>query len=402
MHRIRTALPYFVAAGWEVTVLTVDDPTPAAPVEPELLATIPPAVRIVRARCWSRRWSGLFGIGNVALRSLPFLWAAGCRLLAGRRHDVVYFSTTMFITLPLGRVWKALHGVPYVIDLQDPWVSDYYDRPGAPPPPGGWKYRFARNLGRLLEGWTLRGASGLIAVSAAYLESARHRHPTLVGMPAAEIPFGSPDSDFAHLRATLAARHRLLPQVPGCRIVFAGALGPGQFAALDCLFAAVVAARREGAEISLHFFGTSYDPQARPATRELAARHGLLDCVHERPSRLRYFDALQVTLEADANLVLGSTDLAFTPSKILAVLAAGRPVLALAPAGSAMVGRLAAFDQSCATFSLPAPGQPEIAALARQLCDLAAGRRPTPAAGAWAQGSAAVVAARQLEMLAAA
>ena len=109
-----------------------------------------------------------------------------------------------------------------------------------------------------------------------------------------------------------------------------------------------------------------------------------------------------ITLEADANLVLGSTDLAFTPSKILAVLAAGRPVLALAPAGSAMVGRLAAFDQSCATFSLPAPGQPEIAALARQLCDLAAGRRPAPAAGAWAQGSAAVVAARQLEMLAAA
>ncbi|MEJ1971719.1 MAG: hypothetical protein WDM96_04255 [Lacunisphaera sp.] len=66
MQRVRQSLPHFVAAGWEVTVLTVADPTPDAPVEPELLRSVPAAVRIVRARCLARTWTVHLGIGNVA------------------------------------------------------------------------------------------------------------------------------------------------------------------------------------------------------------------------------------------------------------------------------------------------------------------------------------------------
>jgi hypothetical protein len=399
MQRVRVALPYFVAAGWEVTVLTVADPTPTAPVEPELEATVPAAVRVVRAHCCSRRWTGLLGVNNVALRSLPFLFLAGCRLLGGRRYDAVYFSTTMFITLPLGRLWKMLTGVPYVIDLQDPWVSDYYERPGAPRPPGGWKYRFAQGLGRILEGWTLRGAGGLLAVSAAYLDTVRRRYPALRATPAVELPFGSPDPDLARLRATLAERPALLP-AGGVRLACAGALGPGQLAAVAVLFAALAGVRRAGSRVSVHFFGTSYDPQAQPATLALVAQYGLQDCVFEQPGRLRYFDALQVTLEAEANLLLGSTDLGFTPSKLLAVLAASRPVLALAPAGSAMLARLAALGQSGFAFPDGPPSAACVRATTAWLQDLADGRVAPPAARP--EWDAARVAAAQMEILTAA
>ncbi|HEY0863720.1 MAG TPA: glycosyltransferase [Lacunisphaera sp.] len=401
MQRVRVALPYFVAAGWEVTVLTVADPTPTAPSEPELEATVPAAVRVVRAHCCSRRWTGLLGINNVALRSLPFLFLAGCRLLGGRRHDVVYFSTTMFIVLPLGRLWKMLSGVPYVIDLQDPWITDYYERPGAPPPPGGWKYRFAQGLGRVLEGWTMRGAASLLAVSDDYLGTLRRRYPSLHGTPATELPFGSPDPDLAHLRATLAQRPALLP-AGGVRLAFAGALGPGQLAAVEVLFAALAEARRAGTRVSVHFFGTSYDPAARPVTLALAAQYGLQDCVHEQPGRLRYFEALQVTLEAEANLLLGSTDLAFTPSKILAVLAAARPVLAIAPAGSAMINRLAGLEQGCVSFPNGKPEPASVRAIAEWLQALATGPIAAPQASVLHQFGARAVAARQLAILAAA
>ena len=100
MQRVRTSLPHFVSSGWEVTILTVDDPTPLAPVEPELLDTVPATVHVVRAHCCSRHWTRWLGVNNVALRALPFLFFTGCRLLAGRRYDVVYFSTTMFIVFP--------------------------------------------------------------------------------------------------------------------------------------------------------------------------------------------------------------------------------------------------------------------------------------------------------------
>ena len=83
MQRVRMSLPHFVAAGWEVTVLAVDDPQPAAPLEPELLGTVPAVVRVVRTRCLRRR----AGVGNIALRALPFLWWEGTRLVASRAEQ---------------------------------------------------------------------------------------------------------------------------------------------------------------------------------------------------------------------------------------------------------------------------------------------------------------------------
>ena len=403
MQRVRVSLPYFLAAGWEVTVLTVADPTPVAPLEPELLATLPAGVRVERAFCCSRRWTGLLGVNNVALRSLPWLFVAGLRLLTRRRYDVVYFSTTMFVVLPLGRVWKMLTGVPYVIDLQDPWISDYYERPGAARPPGGWKYRFAQGLGRALEGWTMRGVSHVIAVSSGYIDTLRARYPALRDLPATELPFGSPDPDLAQLRATLPTRPALLP-TGGLRLAFAGALGPGQLAAVEVLFAGMAAVRRGGVPVSAHFFGTSYSVAARgrPATLALAAQYGLSGCVHESPDRLRYFDALQVTLEADVNLLFGSTDLAFTPSKILAVLAAGRPVLALAPAGSALAPRLAGLGQPCVSFFTRGLDAIAVREAVAELRILIAGRSPVPDAAALSRFSARAVAERQLAALEAA
>jgi hypothetical protein len=400
MQRVRVSLPYFAEAGWDVTVLTVDDPTPTAPLEPELDETVPAAVQVVRATCLSRRWTRWLGVNNVALRSLPFLFLTGCRLLTARRYDVVYFSTTMFIVLPLGRLWKMVCGVPYVIDLQDPWVSDYYERPGAPRPPGGWKYGFAQATARALEGWTMRGVSQLIVVSAAYGEALRHRYPWLRA-PATELPFGSADPDLERAAVRIKSRAPLLPPGP-CRLAFAGALGPGMLSAVEVLFAAMAEARRAGTPVTAHFFGTSYSPAGggRPVTLALAAKYGLQECVHEQPDRLRYFDALQVTLEADANLLLGSTDLAFTPSKILTVLAAGRPVVALAPEGSAMIARLQGLGQECLSFRPGLAPDGDSRTLAARLTSL-----PPRSAGPGTrreQWGAQTLAARQLDILAAA
>jgi hypothetical protein len=154
--------------------------------------------------------------------------------------------------------------------------------------------------------------------------------------------------------------------------------------------------------VTVHFFGTSYDPAARPVTLALAAQYGLQDLVFERPGRLRYFDALQVTLEAEGNLLFGSTDLAFTPSKLLAVLAAGRPVLALAPAGSAMIPRLARLAQECVAFPSGKPEPVSVRATADWLQSLADGHAACPAPSARNKFDARAVAARQLAILAAA
>lgn len=404
MQRVRMSLPAFVAAGCAVTVLTVADPTPVAPLEPELSATVPAAVVVERVRCWSRAWTGRLGVNNPALRALPFLFLTGCRLLLTGRYDVVYFSTTMFSVLPLGRLWRMFCGVPFVVDLQDPWVTDFYASPGAPPPPGGWKYRIVDWLGRRLEGWTLSGAAQLIAVSSGYIAEVRARHPRLQRIPATILPFGSPDPDLQFLRQQRPPPPPLLPAGDGVRLVFAGALGPGMLAPIEVLFAALEQLRAADGKFSVHFFGTSYAAagEGRPATLALAARYGLRARVHEQTDRLGYRAALQVMQEADALLLLGSTALDFTPSKLVTVLASGRPVLALAPAGSALVARLTEFGEPCIVIPERGTIAESIHATMVRLAAIAAGSVAAPDPAHLADYSAAALALRQLAVLAAA
>jgi peptidyl-prolyl cis-trans isomerase D len=71
-----------------------------------------------------------------------------------------------------------------VIDIQDPWRTDYYERKDSRQPPGGWKYQFARLQAWLLEGWTYRRVSAVMSVSPSYLDDLRARYPAFARVPA--------------------------------------------------------------------------------------------------------------------------------------------------------------------------------------------------------------------------
>lgn len=342
MQRVRMSLPHFVDAGWEIVVLTVDDREPLAPLEPALLATLPRAVRIVRARVFSRRWTRWFGINNLGPRTLPFLYAAGTRLLAKGQFDLVYFSTTQFVLCPLGRVWHRQFGVPYVIDLQDPWLNEYYNRPGAPRPPGGWKYLFAYWSAKILEGWTLRECAHVISVSSVYLDELRHRYRWFQSAQSSVVTFGTPDLDFEFVRRRSPPAARILPASSSMKIAYAGRLGDDMLSALDLLFAAVARVADTLPRLELFFYGTSYAHAGHgdASTTALAAKHGISAQVHEFPTRIGYLDALQLLLETDLALLLGSDDRAYSPSKIYPTLLSGKPILAVAPRDSVLETRL--------------------------------------------------------------
>lgn len=334
LQRVRMSLPHWVAAGWQVTVLAVEDPQPAAPIEPELLETVPPTVRVIRTKCLRRR----LGMGNIALRALPFLWSEGAKLMREWRPDLVYFSTTQFLALPLGRVWLRRFGVPYVIDLQDPWLNDYYQKLGAPPPPGGWKHRVARLNARLLEGWTLKRCAHVISVSQGYLDTLARRYPWFLPGRGSVLAFGAPESDMELARRNKAALPPLLPRGSRLRIAYAGRLGLDMRGALQVLFTGMARARREGLEVEAHFVGTSYAAagEGESTTQALARAAGVGDLVHESPARIPYLDSLRLLLETDIALLLGSEDSAYSPSKLYPTLLAAKPTLAIAPVGSVL------------------------------------------------------------------
>ena len=199
-HRARLSLPHWAALGWDVEVLAVRGEDVDAPQEPELLATLPAGIPIHRVRAWPRSWAKSVGVSSLSWRARGPLAREGGRLLARRKFDLVFFSTSQFGIFSLGPRWLDRLGVPYVLDFQDPWVTDYYDRPGAPRPPGSWKYRVARWLARRGEPHCLRFAAGVVCVSPRYLDDFKTRYAWFERARGLVLPFPAADTDLAHLQ----------------------------------------------------------------------------------------------------------------------------------------------------------------------------------------------------------
>ena len=195
MHRVRVSLPHFASFGWKPYVLSVAADCQDMPLEPRLRETLPADLDVAFTNALPARWTRPFGIGSVGLRAFAHLYREGARIIARESIDLVFFSTTVFPVMALGRLWKRRFGVPYLLDIQDAWLSEYYDdKPAAARPP---KYAFARALHATLEPFTMRTVDGLIAVSAAYLATLRRRYPWITEEMCRTVPFGASADDFA-------------------------------------------------------------------------------------------------------------------------------------------------------------------------------------------------------------
>jgi hypothetical protein len=337
-HRVRLNLPHYRKCGWEVEVLAVRPEHRADWRDDTLLETLPPDVPIHRCGAIPLRWLRLFGMGTMGWRALPFLAAKGSALLARKRFDLVVFSTTQFNVLVLGPLWKTLFGTPFVVDLQDPWLNDYYDRPGAPKPPGGWKYRFAHWQAARLEPFCFRRAAGFSLVSEDYQSLLGDRYAWFAAKPTITLPFAAPVDDFAGpIDETTHCSARV------CRCV--GALNEAFLTSLNVFFAAAAQARSEAADHSdwrFEFIGTSYAGSGRRSeSLALAAAkaHGMDDVTTESTDRVAYRESLKLMREADLLLMLGSDDLRYAPSRLATLCAAGRPVMVVADRESVVLRR---------------------------------------------------------------
>ena len=194
MHRVRMSLSYFREFGWEPIVLCVAPSCSDFIREPELVHTYPADVEITRTSAIPRALTHPFGLNDVGIRAFAFLYRAGARIIRTKPIDLAYFSTTDFYDLALGRLWWERFSVPYVLDIQDPWVTDYYEtKPKSERPP---KYRLSRWLNQILEAWTMRRASGLIAVSEAYHRDLCLKYPEIRPDVCRTIPFAAYPEDF--------------------------------------------------------------------------------------------------------------------------------------------------------------------------------------------------------------
>lgn len=332
MQRVRMSLPYFKTYGWEAEVVTVQPQHSDMVKDDLLMESLPSDIIIHYVQAFDKRWTSKLGLGSIALRSLWFYKQKVDRLLKQKKYDLIYFSTTQFPVCILAAWWKKRFGTPSVIDLQDPWHSDYYrDKSKANRPP---KYWFSYRLNKYLEPIAIKSVAGLISVSDQYITGLKQRYPNIKNIPATTITFGGFEQDL-HIANIHKQRFSTLLDAKFTNIVYVGRGGADMKQALVPLFTALQAGLKTNptqfSQIRLYFIGTSYAPngQGKPSIFPLAEQFHIEKQVIEMTDRISYYHALTIMQQASALFIPGSDDPRYTASKIFPYLLMQKPLLAI-------------------------------------------------------------------------
>ena len=329
MHRIRQSLPYLQEFGWSATVFAVDPEYVETSQDNLLLESLPPQTEIHRVKALSTSLTRIFGLGNLGIRSYVSLKNAVDRYLNENKVDLIYFSTTVFVSVALGPHWKRKFGIPFVIDLQDPWRNDFHlatplgERPK--------KFWFDYRLNKFLEARSIPKCSGIIAVSSGYIKMIKERYPVLADHPCLTLPFGVLPHDF-----------QIASDLPGLRrnhdmidVVYIGRGGSDMSLAVGALFDAFKRGLNRNPElfarVHFTFIGTSYAAKGKgiKTIEPLAKQMEIESHVTEQTDRLPYFHTLKRLQEADLLFMPGSTDKSYSASKLYPYIMAQKAILAV-------------------------------------------------------------------------
>nr|WP_082855897.1 glycosyltransferase [Mucilaginibacter sp. L294] len=337
------SLPYFKEFGWDAEVVVVDEAYSEIVRDRLLLQSIPSDIKIHKVKALNKSWTSKFGLGSLALRSMWYYRKRVNLLLKTQKFDLIYFSTTQFPLCILGAYWKKRFGVPYIIDMQDPWHSNYYkDKPKQQQPP---KYWFSYRLNKYLEPIAMKSVDGLISVSENYITILKNRYPHIKNIPHATITFGAYSPD---LKIAADNRESFPPLLnPAFKnIVYIGRGGADMYKALAVLFKTLKRALDTNPglfnKLRFYFIGTSYAPtgQGIPSVLPIAQEYGVQNSVIEITDRISYYHTLLTLQQADALFIPGSDDPNYTASKIYPYLLTQKPLLAIFNSQSSVVSIL--------------------------------------------------------------
>lgn len=337
-HRVRMSLPYFKQFGWEAEIVTIDSKYSDLVKDHLLIKSIPTDIKVHHVKALSKKWTSKFGLGSIALRSLWFYFWYVNKLLSEKKFNLVYFSTTQFPVCILGSYWKDRFGIPYIIDVQDPWHTDYYKyKPKCERPP---KYWFSYTLNKILEPIAMKLVNGLISVNDAYIDELKVRYPIIEDIPTVTIPFSSSALDFEITELNSCNFDSYYNKNDKIKVAYIGAVGTimkDSILRLLLAFKTFINTNKIFEDkVELYFLGTSYAQNGKgiPSVMPLANELGVGKNVIEVTERLTYYNAIHHILNSNALLIVGSDDSNYIGSKIYNYLLANKQIFSILHHGS--------------------------------------------------------------------
>lgn len=328
MQRVRMSLPYYRELGWDVELICVDARYTEGFKDELLTDTIPADIPLHRVGAWPAKFTRKFGLGSLSMRSYFHFKKKGTALLQKKKFDLVFFSTSMFHVCALGRYWKKKFGIPFIIDMQDPWRNDFYlNKPFAQRPP---KFRLAYTINKKMEAYTMPHVAGIMAVSPIYIEDLKNRYPVIQNCPAIVIPFGCSSRDFEYVKNKKIAAPILDKKADKIKVVYVGAITPFFMPLIRAFFKAFMKSNLTTDRYHFYFIGTNYAAGVIEKPIEVLAKElNMLGLVTESPDRIPYFEALSVLMHSDILFIPGSLDAGYNASKVYNNILSGKPIFSI-------------------------------------------------------------------------
>lgn len=341
--RIRYFAQHLKEFGWEPVILTTDPRYYETAIDEENRNLLPADMEVIRTRAIPAALTRTFGLGDLGLRSLWHHWRAINRTCRERHVDLIFVPIPPYPSIILGRLAEARLGIPYVIDYIDPYVTEYYWKlPRSQRPP---KHALAYYTARIVEPFALKRVAAVVGVDSSYTDDLFVRYPWLKA-EAASIPYGGEAADFEYVRRYPRTNPVFDPRDGELHMSYVGRGGPDMLPSLRAIFQAVLAGLERWPflfrHLRIHFVGTTYahEAQVQYQVLPLAREMKLEQYVDEHPGRVPYLTAMQILLDSQVVLAVGSDSPHYTASKIFSCILAGRPLLAVFHENSSVIAIL--------------------------------------------------------------
>lgn len=267
-------------------------------------------------------------IGDIGLRAFFQLYKRARQLIRKEKIHFLYILIPSFYCALLGRWLHFSTGIKYGIDYIDPWVHKF---------PGSnnlfSRHWFSTKLSKILEPIAVKKASLITGVAEGYYQGVIDRNPHLASQAIfGAMPYGGEEADQEKIKAFIKQPYLFKKTKDKIQLVFAGALLPKAFKAIEAIFKSIHKQPEMFAGVEFHFIGTgkrANDPESY-TIKPLAEKYKIWQTIiFEYPARIPYHDVLIHLSVATGIFILGSSEAHYTPSKIYQAILSEKPILAV-------------------------------------------------------------------------
>jgi hypothetical protein len=313
-QRVRLLVRHLHEFGWHPVIFTVDHYYREEPADPWMLEIAGHDYEKIEVKAWDQRKTRKFGLGDLGIRTYFGLMRSMLKQAKREKPALILYPVPPWYIMVMAPYIKRKTGIPYVIDYIDPWIY--------PTAKKDLKARISRWIAKFMEGRVVKNSSAIIAVSQGILEDLKKRYPAISSLPQTAVPYGVEVSDYQAIPVLEKEDSRIL-------IRYTGAISENMMVVVSSLLKAFKKVR-EKMPIRIIFTGTSYAGvgMTQPVLTDLIQANGVAEFVTENPARVGYREALEMSKQADMQLLVGDTTPYYAASKMMGLVASGKPFFA--------------------------------------------------------------------------